>query len=407
MNQLRVANQKERLLFENTIRNDLNKIPNVNSNVFGVQTYSPIIPNNPHNNMHGSSYHKMNSDRNHSYNYVLPQENQPNYNRIGNHVHDNINLFKPQQTPQVNTPQNNNQHSYINNYNNQNNQNNNTNNNLVNQITYNNLNDKIITPQYQQQIKKKTKRDSVWEMKKQKANQGRGNTMSEQFQSKKIYENEVRYDIETPNKNKETNKLDNYTHLNNNVYSGAPKDQIKRTSNSPLHITLESPQYNQQLSNKLIQQPNYYPYEKMERGNGQNYEEKRKTPFNNQNLPKFSNQISGGSSRENYTPINSFHQGNQSSYTPQNGYGQSYGNQGFSGQTYGSQGYGGNQTNSNNYIGYSNGNSVNSEPSSFRNKNPHFSMNNPVYTGGQNYSSQQNYQQSQFKPFNNPVKFVS
>lgn len=237
MNQLRVANKQERLLFEQTIQTDLTKIPNINQNVYGVQKFTPLIPNNPHNNQYGSDY-KKNYDNNLGYNKILPNEHYPNYNQPSNFIGlDNNNPFNRNSNQGGNINNNNklgtgNQFSKLNiDEKGENIPGNQTTTNYG-KLTFERSNQNNIS--YQQNNKPKSKRDVMWDLKRQKTIQGGNNTIIDNFNSKKIIDNEnsLRFEVSSPevrNNIIKSNPLDNHYNINNNIHSGAPRDIIERT----------------------------------------------------------------------------------------------------------------------------------------------------------------------------------
>lgn len=235
MNQLRVANKQERVLFEQTIQTDLNKIPNVHSNVYGRQQFSPLVPNNQFENQHSHSHnsqYRQNYDNNNGYNKVLKQEHQPNLNQRGNFINQQREIT-PNQTNipfNSNTSVNNPDIIKINNK----------------ELYFNTSNNHNIRP-YANSNKTKSKRDFMWELKKQKTMQGGGNNMMDHFQKKIIDNSNLRFDVTSPDKQKQildSNKLNSYSNLNNQIHSGASADEIRRTPN-PGNINSNG---------------NYYPY---------------------------------------------------------------------------------------------------------------------------------------------------
>ena len=413
MNQLRVANKNERLLFEQTIQNDLNKIPNVNQHVYGKQSFSPLVPNNVYVNQHGSTYHKMNSDNNNSYNKVLPQENQVNYNRIGNFTPQTMMNQYPNQMNQGNqmqtqvgyggyTPQNNqspyNQNQFISTP--QTMQNNQFNSNYsqtqtpqsqnINQLTFNTKNNHNVNPSNFHnpvQNKQPSKRDALWELRRQKNQQGNfPNTISSQFSDKRIESTNPRFEMSSPEVKHqiEKNHLDNFTHLNNQKHSGAPIYDIQKKPTPNNRTPVLSTPFQQQRG--MQQTPsNYYPYKEYNNSYGNNMQYNNE--IKNQNNPNFN----GANMERRNTPFGNVR------FTPNSS---NHLNNPIP-----------NQTNNSTY-----GNYYNQTPNSFNQKTPftysnnNYNNNNLNYNQGINtprsqYNSNQNFSQS-YKPFNsNGIKF--
>lgn len=298
MNTLRVANKKERHLFEETLRGDINKIPNVNSKLYGYQVYQPIVPNNQHNNQYGSPYHNsltnnVNDVLINNTKFDLGNNQQQKYystNNLNNHNYDqSINNDK-----------------FINNLHNTQNIGNTGNNNNMNdsKIDYNNYvpnsfvntnkgNLNPINNNYKSV--QKTKRDHVWEAKKQKYQQTYKTNLplSSEIPGKRIIDKmqELKHEIirsVTPN------NLDNYNNVRSNIYSGASSSEVKRTpinNNNYNKLINQNMDHNYQSHNSSQQIGNYNNFSKTNNNSLNVYDYRqdgnsstKKTPFNKENL---------------------------------------------------------------------------------------------------------------------------
>lgn len=314
MNQLRVANKQERILFEQTIQTDLTKIPNINQNIYGVQKFTPLIPNNPHNNQYGSDY-KKNYDNNLGYNKILPNENYPNYNQPSNFIGlDNNNPFNKHSNQQGNQYNKFEENKFSNlNIMDDKGENipGNQTTNSYSKLTFEKNNHNNFS--LKQNSKQISKRDVMWDLKRQKTMQGGNNTIMDNFNSKKIFDNQnnLRYDLSSPevrNTIIKSNPLDNHYNINNNIHSGAPRDIIERTPKINIQNNVSSTNLNQRVT------PN----------NQNNFNNSYNSyyQYNNQNDLKTTdlNRLNGGVQEKIKTPNNIIYTNNGLNNNPYNSY---------------------------------------------------------------------------------------
>lgn len=452
MNTLRVANRKERQLFEETLKGDLNKIPNVNSKLYGYQVFQPLVPNNEHNNQYGSPYHNSNVNNlndiplNNSKFDLGNNQQQKYYSQNVNYdqsINDNKFINNHNTQNYIVTPNNQNEQSY--------NINSNNHNQVQNQYQTQNMyntNHQTHIPERNQNFKsvRKTKRDHIWEAKKQKYQQtfNANLPLSTEIPGKKIIDKmkTIKHEVVrtiTPN------NLDNYSNVRNNIYSGASSNEIKKTPlnnntikgfnnlNNVDNQNLESTgysNYNNSLNrnNHNIDQSNYgnisnternhisnngfygsnnvnvYDYKSDSKGNNTS-----RTPFNKENisfdeqtLKKYNNSL--GTENGQYIKYNNYNSSNNNNYSP-------YGNVQYQNNSNNSSKINGIikdnkqydikgnfQTTYNNSYKFNNQNEGSSPYSIQYNSYNNQQMNN-------NYNNTNNNGNNYSKPFNNSVKF--
>lgn len=272
---IRVANKHERLNFERIIQSDLNKIPNINENLYGKQQYTPSVYNNQFNNQHSKEqiYQESNSQQ---------QYSQPT---------------RPMQ-------QNNFQQKE-----------------KLNPNAYSNRGDEISYLPNVNQLQL-TKRDINWEQQKTRVtNIASATTLSEDFSHKEKIplkklqfeivdkSNGIRTDRQSPvTGNHLLNTLNNNLNVNNNIYSGAPNERLKKTpfengngkyySSDQVHIYNNStaPQRSNDSYNNKKKEVDIKPYS--------NYNQVVTPVYNNQQYNEVNNRQSGRSTP--FERVNSF-----------------------------------------------------------------------------------------------------
>lgn len=204
-NHIKVANKIERLNFERLIQEDIRQIPNIHERIYGKSTPSGNTRNTP-----------LTSHTPQIGNTPYTQQNQQNQRQFIN----NQSNYKETQSnkPSINTP-------------------------FSNRNNINTINNNTNTPK----PKPISKRDYKWEERRREIeNKCENNSLSDDFSYQKIVPIEkVKYEIvnkenQVPNRNTPNtpytnsaignsyrNILNNHQNIDNNIYSGAPRHEIR------------------------------------------------------------------------------------------------------------------------------------------------------------------------------------